>query len=425
MRPRYLKRLAKRTELNATEKTRLSTSMRSGIASNNSLSPSTKVYSSASIKPNSPHYRSESASVRPRDQPRGPKHSSPDGVANKSHNSRQHTQAVEEVDFAREERMKRKRTVLEEEVPSSSPLATMRSPKRTGRNASDPLREIASTPDTTPVRSGYRPDSPLIIGSEDDLSEEESDLDDDISIKESPLGKQPSITLSEPAHVSADTQGLFKDETQQVDLKVPSADEESNDGDSFLRDQTQAIDLEVLPPDEGWDDEDPGAEASSGSDSTFPEVSGIRPIRQGTQGILRGQTLDPDFDVAEPEGGWDQMIPSSPPAIPSSPPAESEASDVDAQTEAWINSHAVDGISVDDVLRALKCTSMDTYIAETVLNSMRKDGDIPENKRGVWTEVDDEDLGSTDARKIQRLESKHGKDCLTSRWEFLSFYGKA
>lgn len=329
---------------------------------------------------------------------------------------------AENIVSAIDENMRRNRTTLEEELPSSSPPEMMRSPKRLRRNGSEPIREIASTPDKLPVRSGNRPDSPLFIDSEDDDEEDEYDLEDEIAVNESPMGKQPSETLSEPGYVPQATQGILMDTTQKIDFDVLPPDEDWDDKDAFLREPTQAIDFEVPPPDQGWDDEDSGAVASSESESTATEISDRRPARQGTQAILRGQTAAPDFEVPEPEGGWEHVIPSSPPPIPSSPPAESEVSDVDAQTEAWINTHAVDGISIDQVLSALKCTSMDTDLAEVVLTSVRNYGRIPRDKRGIWTDVDDEDLSSPDARNIQTLESKHGKECLTARWEFLSFY---
>ncbi len=270
----------------------------------------------------------------------------------------------------------------------------------------------------TPVRSGMRPESPLSI-------RDDPELDDEGYLHESPLGKQASETLSEPGHRINDTQDVLANASQQSDFDIPLPDSDRDDRDPFLREPTQQVDFDVPPPINGWDDEDSGAEASSESESTATELHDLRPAILETQAILRGKTPAVDFDVPDPEGGWDQVLPSWSPPMPSSPDTENGISDVDAQTEAWINGQVARGTSVDHVITVWKATSMATDLAEEVLKSVGKDGEMPRNKKGVWTETDDEDLGATDARKIQRLESKHGKDGLTARWEFLNFYKSA
>ena len=432
MHSRYLRRRGKQigptigTTVSKNVKPRGSSNARPDITN----SPSTRSGASASITVRSPSYHPSSPSLQPENQKmhqQEPKSThatkSITQPINEPQRSSQKRQPDKDLD-SDTEGMKRKYAVLEDEVPSSSPPETLRSPKRTRTHASEPPREIASTPDKNPVRSGNRPDSPLFVGSEDDINDGESDLEDKyFSVPEGSIGRQPSDTLSEPDRVIFDTQGILQDETQQIDLDVPAPGEPNNDGDLFLREATQAIDLDVPPPDEGWDDEDTGAEASSESESIIPEIYEKQNIRQGSQAFFRGQTIAPDFDVAEPEGGWDEVILSSQPLMPSSSPAESEASDVDAQTEAWINAHVGGGLSVEDVLTSLKSTSMDTDLAEYVLESLKTKRQFPKHRKGVWTESDDEDLRATDARKIQRLESKHGEDGLASRWDFLRFYG--
>ena len=348
----------------------------------------------------------------------------------KSKSTNTHTITDGPCDSGREiltidERLKRKRAALEEELPSSSPPQTKSSPKRIRQNRPSPIREIASTPDRTPTRAGIRPSSPLFIESEDDEEDKDEGLDNNNAVNESALEKEPSHTFSEPDHVMADTQDILRAATQRIDFDIPLPNEEWDSKDFSSQEPSDIIDLEVPQPEGGWDDKDLKADVSSESEFPANGVYESRPIRQGTQALLRGQTAAPDFDVVEPEGGWDNAIPSSPPPMPSSPPAESEVSDVDAQMDAWINAHATEGLTIDKVLSTLKCTSMNTDLAEVVFESMKKGDQVPENQRGVWTEIDDEDLGSTDARKIQRLELKHGKDCLTARWEFLSFYGSA
>ncbi|KAL6714467.1 hypothetical protein ACLMJK_007891 [Lecanora helva] len=474
--PRYLKRQEKRIRepvREVVETSKFPASEEPSTAPKLPLSPSTKQRPNIGITRSSPSYRPESPTMLHQDQ------SSPQQeievaplLANQNGSSpMQHAKPISEEPGFSHRPMKRKRDVLEDELPSSSPPERISLPKQTRSIQPELRREIASTPDREPVPSGNRADSPLFIESEDELEEglesyetnhangSENDLEegadlldenpvnrneddagqgpdllvaksvnlgkddlkqgfdsrDEDSARENTLERHPYTILFGPTRMNSDTQGLFRDPTQQVDLDVPPPDEGDINMDQFLRESTQILDLEVPPPEEGWDDDDLGAEGSSDMESPVLEVYEPRTKRQGTQALFRGQSAAPDFDIAEPEGGWDEVIPSS-------PPAEEEESDVGAQTEEWINAHAMDGLSIDDVLIALKSTSMDTEIAETVLGYLKKEKRVPENQRGVWTVTDDEDLMSTDARNIQRLKKKHGTDSLTSRWQFLSFY---
>lgn len=339
-------------------------------------------------------------------------------------NAKNSQQIVGSTASPRSETLKRKPASIDEEVPSSSPLVKAPSPKRMRKDGAAPPQEIASTPNSSPARRIKKEESPLFISSSDD-DDGDSGQGPGLDVGESPLGKQPSDTLSEPDHVNANTQAMLRDVTQEVDFNVPPPEDGWDDESAYIREPTQQIDLRIASPEEDWNDEDLGAEASSDSDSTVLGARSQRTAVQETQAILRDKTPALDFEVADPEGGWEHVIPSSPPPIPSSPRAESEVSDIDAQTESWINAHAVGGVSIDLVIMILKAASMNTSLAAKVLKSMEGTEEIPRKTRGVWTESDDEDLGSTDARKIQRLESKHGKDCLTARWEFLNFYASA
>lgn len=397
------------------------------IATQSLSSPLTEKGSNAGIGKQSPSYHPEFPSM----QLLSPSlYKERDGKANIEyagipHDTQENKPSAVQTASPIDHKSRGKQLFAEEEIPSSSPPTMSPSRKRRRPNGSEPVREVASTPDMTPVRRGKLPESPIFIGSEND-EEDKADLNDEIPVYESPLGKQASDTLSEPGRMINNTQPVLRDAFQQADFDEPLPDSDWDDRDPFLREPTQQVDLEIPAPEEGWDDEDSGAEASSESEATATEIYDSRPVIQETQAILRGKTPAVDFNIPDPEGGWDHIIPSSSPPMPSFPhAAEDDISDVDAQTEAWINSQVTQGISVDHVITAWKATSMDTGLAEDVLKFVRKNGEMPKDKRGVWTETDDEDLGATDARKIQRLESKHGRDCLTARWEFLDFYKSA
>ena len=435
IRPRYIRRLSKQNESSTVGKAKADRSPTpTRMVGSKTLVPTGEDRMIAEAL-SSPPYRPESPSMQLQSPPLV--RQSPNKIKlvtglDRPYDLQENGHSIEQILPTADGKAKRKRAILEDEIPSSSPPESMRTPKRIRQNMSGSVREIASTPDRIPTGTGNRPDSPLFINSEDEEEEDSVKSEDIDTNNESPLGKEPSETLSEPERKNVDTQDIFNDITQKIDLETPPPDEGPENSDTLLQDSTEFIDLEVPLPDEGWDDEDSGAEASSESEPTATNIHDQqRASRQGTQAFFRGQTAIPDFNVAEPEGGWDHVIPSSPPPIPSSPPAEESesSSDVEAETDAWIDAHVTDELSIDEVLLALKSCSMNTDLAEEVLESLKKNENeskiLPENKRGVWTETDDGDLYATDARKIERLEAKHGKGCVDARFEFLSFYASA
>ena len=341
-----------------------------------------------------------------------------------------------------DETLKRKHVTIEEDLPSSSPLAPI-SPKRRRPIGSELPVEIASTPDKIRDRNVDESSSPLIIKLE--LEEDEPNIPAHSSEIGSPLGQQLSGALSEPGRVINNTQAIYEIATPLIDFDVPApeggwdneellvqnssqpvsldlslAEDRREDDKHGVRDSTQLVDLDLG----GWNEQDPEVKEEPGSPKT--EIYDPQPTLPDTQAILRSKTPAPDFSIADPDGGWNSLMRSSPPVIPSSPRAESVFSPTELrdQMDAWIDAHAVKGISVEQVESALKSTSMDTSLADKALRHLAKKGALPTNWRGVWTGSDDEDLKSTDARKIQRLQEKHGADCLAARWEFLECYAE-
>lgn len=173
-------------------------------------------------------------------------------------------------------------------------------------------------------------------------------------------------------------------------------------------DHTEFIDLDVPPPEAGWDEE--GIPTSE------------------TQILLNGTTQIPDLSLPELDSGWNDDMPSSPPELPSSPPDHLPPSDLppdelNARLDAWIDEHVAAGRSSSDVITALECTSLDHHLADQVLEHMSThQGRIPQRTRGVWTDADEKDRTSTDARRIRRVEEKHGADIFALRWDFMDAY---
>ena len=344
------------------------------------------------------------------------------------------------------ETLKRKHNTFEDDLPSSSPIGPI-SPKRRRPSGLELPIEIASTPEKGRDSNIEVSSPPLSIKLE---FEEDEPSFPALSGIHSPLGQQLPDTLSEPGNVAKNTQAVFENDTPLIDFDVPapeggwdneellvqdasqpvsldllpSMEDSREDNKDGIKESTQLIDFDLAPPDGGWGEQDP--EIKSESESEYTEIYDLQPTLPDTQALLRSKTPAPDFTIPDPDGGWNNLIGSSPPVVPSSPRAESVFSqtELNDQLDAWIDAHAVNGASVETVESVLKSTSMDTALAHNALRYLAKKGAVPTKWKGLWTASDDEDLKSTDARKIQRLEKKHGADCLAARWEFLDFYAE-
>ncbi len=287
----------------------------------------------------------------------------------------------------------RKRILVKDE-PGSSPIkpTTPHSSKRSRlqRILNGDL-EIPSTPDK--LFSSVPPYTPTPIRTRNyrlelDQGGEESEVE---------LGVAASETLSEPEQSASDTQRYFDNA-----MELPNFDLPERPG--------------------GWDDD-----LSSRCDDDPEPEPGPEPdaYEKDTQAIMNAKAPVLDFAVPEPDSGWDSVLPSSPPILqPSSHPLPPPptAEEINARLDAWIDSHITTGISEDDVLLALKCTTMHTGLAEVVLKSLVGGKGVPRDVRGIWTEEDDRDLEASDGRVLKALERKHGKEGFDRRWVFLEDY---
>ena len=357
-----------------------------------------------------------------------------------SNNERHIRRSLEKNRSPYHETLKRKHVASEEDLPSSSPLGPI-SPKRRRPSASELPLEIPSTPEKFRESDSEGHYSPLFINLE--LEEDEPSLPEDSTENDSPLGQQPSDTLSERGRVVNNTQAVFGNPTQLIDFDVPAPEGGWDNKELLVRNYSQPSGFDALRREDGmveteygireptplieggWDEERHGVNDESELPDT--ERNDRQPNLPDTQAILMSKTPVPDFSIPDPDGGWNSLIASSPPLMPNSPRDESVFSqtDLEDQMDAWFNARATKAISVKQVQSVLMSTSMDTTLADKVLRHLAKKGVLPTDWRGVWTVSDDEDLKSTDARKIQRLQEKHGADCLTARWQFLDFHAEA
>lgn len=116
---------------------------------------------------------------------------------------------------------------------------------------------------------------------------------------------------------------------------------------------------------------------------------------------------------------------SNPQRAPSSTSSNSNSTNSTAALDAWLNKHLSAGLPFPTIETALMAASMNPVLADAALAQMRARGksNVPGNMAGVWTEADDECLGSTDPRMRRVVLQKHGAKSVTARRVFWANLG--
>ncbi|KAL8941507.1 MAG: hypothetical protein Q9216_002189 [Gyalolechia sp. 2 TL-2023] len=305
------------------------------------------------------------------------------------------------------------------------------------------------------------------------FDEPEAPSDFDLALPDEGFGDENEDGDTEKSEHGAQDDNPEEEDANDFDLALPDGGFGDENEDNGARAARRGVHGENLENDDGTEaeefrrleEEQPRTaeikyptltESDNGSipPSSPPEPS-PKPVRSTTQAILAAETQHPDFSLPDPEGGWDAaLLPSSPPEIPASsqpdddedqpkqpaevqspqtthPPQQRQQQQVPRtpspnpadQLDDFIDYHVSQGYSEDTVHLALKCTNMDPALTMEVLAVMRRNGEkVPRGMKGCWTEEDDGDLESVDARRIQRVEGKHGVGGVEARWRFLEEY---
>ncbi|KAI4097887.1 MAG: hypothetical protein LQ344_000159 [Seirophora lacunosa] len=378
---------------------------------------------------------------------------------------------------------KRKRPFSEEveELPSSSPPGQHRSPKRMRYTDVDaPRIEVKATPQHDRIKDMAReiPDTFATEHQEGaevfdlvDHLEKERAFSDSVDDDENPstqkshpvspeLGRSPIQSFNSTHRQVSTTQAMFDDPAPQIDFDLAEPDggfsedevgdkreEEKGEpvlqeGDSEETDVFHSLDAngqDEVPTTRHTPKPNPASDSDSDGGPTPRSSPPVMPTRHNqatTQALLAAETQELDFSLPEPEGGWDAaLLPSSPPQLPpSSPlgpdpkplPAEPKGPSLDAgdELDAFMDNAVSLGYSDDAVSLALKCTGFDYVLSARVLEALKATNRLPRTMRGCWTEEDDADLDDMDARRIRKLEEKHGKEALDGRWAFLKDFNK-
>ncbi|KAE8351635.1 TRF2-interacting telomeric protein/Rap1 C terminal domain-containing protein [Aspergillus coremiiformis] len=108
------------------------------------------------------------------------------------------------------------------------------------------------------------------------------------------------------------------------------------------------------------------------------------------------------------------------PFLPSTPePEPEEAPEQDMDT--WIDDRLRTGRAENEeqIIKALRCTSMDPHLADKVLDYIVAGKGIPGSMPGVWTAEDDGCIEAKETRPVERVLKKHGSEFFNTRWEYL------
>lgn len=182
---------------------------------------------------------------------------------------------------------------------------------------------------------------------------------------------------------------------------------------------------------------------------TAPETQARNKKRLETQALFDGSVeMNPpdEFALPPPDGGWEMIEEASAPIVISDDNSDEEDK---AESEDEDTSSVVDHVNVwlDDMRKqyvgepgldrilnkCLHATSFDFRLSTEVVKRMvnmsklgtnkdaRKQGIalLPDDVAGCWTDEDDSLLFSFNARSIDRVQQKHGKENCNSRFNFL------
>ena len=362
------------------------------------------------------------------------------------------------------------------EIPSSSPPEFSKYTKRLRTDSGDPLVEISTTPQRDSTKNDAReipdtiPPDTLALGtpqsvdlvdlSEADRSSEPSDeaIDRGERSVSPELGRSPIRPPKSSRRIGSETQAAFEEPLPATDFDLAEPkngwdDEQDEDGEAVNSLAGKPVTAEdndsrvESQDDEDFEEEVPTEGHDQDKGSNGPQQKPPHP-HPATQAILSAETQDPDLSLPDPEGGWDALLSptSAPPSEPdiqslvdqqllaesqrTSPPPpprtrqKSPTPDYALQVEGFIAHHVSLGHSEDSILLALKAANMDPALSSQALKAMKKSGgsEIPGDMKGVWTEKDDGDFESGDARKVARVEKKHGSEGVVARFEFMTEY---
>jgi hypothetical protein len=205
------------------------------------------------------------------------------------------------------------------------------------------------------------------------------------------------------------TQAILAAETQPLNFSIPDPDgngstTESIESDDFERERRASLrDQELINQQLSFNTDDTEVPAAMDFDLPEPE-DGFEATDEPAEGIetqlLKDTQALGEDHIGEVEEEEEEEE------------AEAEeietASQVSLDFDAFANELMEEGHSPEDIITAIHTTSANIPMVHTVLQSLKLGIGVPTIMRGIWTAQDDEDILGGDARKLERVEAKHG-----------------
>lgn len=201
------------------------------------------------------------------------------------------------------------------------------------------------------------------------------------------------------------TQAILAAETQSIDLSMPDPDAQSDDSiaesiesDDFDRERMASLRDQELINQQLLDNTDE-TKVPNAMDLDLPEPEdGFEPTEDLSEGIETQLLKDTQALHTVHIEEVDEEIDAT----------EETASQSSLDFDALANELMEKGHSPENIITAIHTTMVNMPLVLIVLESLEAGTGLPKLMRGVWTEQDDEDILGGDARKLERVEAKHG-----------------
>jgi len=177
--------------------------------------------------------------------------------------------------------------------------------------------------------------------------------------------------------------------------------------------------FEVAEPEGGWDNIFSSQQSTAKALPTVEDVLSRKAYKNKahafeTQDVYNAETQQIDFDMPEPEADLDDLDSDE------QEPFEGEAQEDGEDLEKWMQAQVMQGYDKEDISKSLYCSCNRTELAEDALEYFGDNAHFPTVWSGFWSEQDDRVIEGTDANEIKRAEKLHGTKGTEQRRRFLA-----
>ena len=254
-----------------------------------------------------------------------------------------------------------------------------------------PLHELNTHEDLDVPDSSQHadPETVVDISSSDESSSYQSEESREATLRPQMNGRSRAL----------DTQAIMDAETQQPDLGMPLPPD-SDDEMSQLSAEDELPSTPLAPISRSFP-----PKSSITASKLLPRIS--QPVRTPQP------ASSPRKALAQSQSSQAQQASQSQRNL-----AETQTLSQD-DIEEYIDRWVARGHTEENVVEALKCTSMRPDLAYIVMVQLKLRKPVPNDVPGVWTAKDDRDLEGTNGTAMKRLITKHGGAEFDARMKFL------